>query len=115
MREHAMIGARILSGHELPILDAASHVAAGHHENWDGSGYPEGIHGEDIHIYGRIVALTDVFDALRSDRCYKAAWPLDKTMDFIREQRGVKFDPQLVDLLCDNLDQFLEISDKLPD
>lgn len=115
MREHAIIGANILSGHELPILDAASHVAAGHHENWDGTGYPHQLAGQDIHIYGRIVALTDVFDALRSERCYKAAWPLDEVLKFVRNQRGIKFDPELVDLLLENIDQFVAIGESLPD
>lgn len=115
MREHASIGANILSGHDLPVLDAASHVASGHHENWDGSGYPNHQAGQDIHIYGRIVALTDVFDALRSDRCYKKAWEIDKVVEFIRSQRGIKFDPQLVDLMLENLDDFLKIGESLPD
>jgi putative nucleotidyltransferase with HDIG domain len=114
MKEHAAIGAKILTGHGLPILDAASQVAAGHQENWDGSGYPAGKKGEDIHIYGRIVALADVFDALKSDRCYKKAWSLEKTLEFVREQRGIKFDPALVDLLCDNLDRFEDIATRLP-
>lgn len=115
MREHAEIGAQILSGHDLPVLDAASHVAGGHHENWDGSGYPKQLAGEAIHIYGRIVALTDVFDALLSDRCYKNAWPIEKVVTFIREQRGIKFDPTLVDLMLDNIDAFLKIRETLSD
>lgn len=115
MRDHAIIGANILSGHDLPVLDAASHIASGHHENWDGSGYPYQQAGKDIHIYGRIVALTDVFDALRSTRCYKDAWETDKVVEFIRSQRGIKFDPELVDLMLENLDQFLKIGESLPD
>ena len=90
-------------------------IARGHHENWDGSGYPNQLAGKDIHIYGRIVALTDVFDALRSDRCYKAAWEIDKVVAFVRQQRGIKFDPELVDLMLENLDDFLNIGDSLPD
>ena len=80
-------------------------IAGQHHEKWDGSGYPHGKGGEDIHLYGRIVALADVFDALGSDRCYKAAWPMDKTLDLLREQRGVHFDPALVDHFFANLDK----------
>ena len=115
MREHAAIGAKLLSGHKLPILDAASQVAAGHHECWDGSGYPAGTKGEETHIYGRIVAITDVFDALCSARCYKTAWPIEQAVAFISERRGTKFDPKLVDLFCDNLDAFKEISQRLGD
>lgn len=80
-------------------------IAEQHHEKWDGSGYPYGKAGEGIHLYGRIVALADVFDALGSDRCYKAAWPMDKVFDFLREQRGGHFDPALVDHFLANLDK----------
>ncbi len=80
-------------------------IAEQHHEKWDGSGYPYGKAGEDIHLYGRIVALADVFDALASERCYKAAWPMDKVFNFLREQRGGHFDRALVDHFLANLDK----------
>lgn len=113
MKEHAQIGATLLEGHSLPVLDAAAQIAAGHHENWNGSGYPKGLSGDQIPIFGRIVALADVFDALRSSRCYKPAWPLEDALAFVREQRGIKFDPLLCDMLLSNTDEFVAISDRL--
>ena len=83
-----------------------------HHEKWDGTGYPQGLIGDDIHIVGRITALADVFDALCSDRCYKKAWPLDEALSLIKNQRSKHFDPTLVDLLLENLPLFLEIKDR---
>lgn len=80
-------------------------IAEQYHERWGGSGYTYGKAGEDIHLYGRIVALADVFDALGSDRCYKAVWPMDKVFDFLREQRGGHFDPALVDHFLANFDK----------
>ena len=80
-------------------------IAEQHREKWDGSGYPYGKAGEDIHLYGRILALADVFDALGTDRRYKAAWPMDKVFDFLREQRGGHFNSALVDHFLANLDK----------
>ncbi len=115
MRTHSEIGYKILKGSNRPILKAAAIVAYRHHEKWDGSGYPNGIKGEDIHIFGRITALADVFDALGSDRCYKKAWDLEKILKLFKEQKGKHFDPKLVDLFLDNLDKFLLIRDKFQD
>ncbi len=115
MREHASIGAKLFEGHDLPVLDTARIVAAEHHENWDGSGYPLGKAGEDIHIFGRIVALADVYDALGSRRCYKDPWTAEDTINYVREQRGRKFDPRLVDLLIENIDRIVDIGERLAD
>ena len=115
MRTHAMIGGEMFEGHGLPVLQAATLVAAQHHERWDGQGYPLRLAGEAIHIYGRIVALADVFDALGSDRCYKRAWPLEQILDLLRADSGRQFDPNLVQLLLAHLDQFLEIRDRFVD
>ncbi len=115
MKTHASIGYELLRHSERPILQAAAIVAGQHHEKWDGSGYPNGFSGEDIHIYGRITALADVFDALASERVYKKAWPLDEILALIREQRGKHFDPQLVDLFLKNLDTFIAIRDQYRD
>ncbi|MCW8924028.1 MAG: hypothetical protein OQK69_10440, partial [Gammaproteobacteria bacterium] len=79
------------------------------HEKWDGTGYPWGLKGEEIHIYGRIVGLADVFDALMSDRTYKEAWSLDETIVWIKGERGQHFDPALVDVLIEYLDEFVAI------
>ncbi|MDQ2694842.1 MAG: DUF3369 domain-containing protein [Pseudomonadota bacterium] len=115
MRRHAALGQELLYGYRRPLLLAAARIAGEHHEKWDGSGYPAGKAGEDIHIYGRITALADVFDALGSDRCYKQAWPLESILDFLRHERGRHFDPRLVDLLLDNLDDFIAIRDRFAD
>ena len=77
----------------------------------DGSGYPRGLNGENIHIFGRITAIADVFDALGSDRVYKKAWSLDEILNFFEEQKGKHFQPELVQLFMTNLDKFLEIRD----
>lgn len=115
MQSHSAIGYEILKSSQRPILQAAAIVAHEHHEKWNGRGYPRGLAGEEIHIYGRIVALADVFDALGSDRCYKAAWPIEKILALIKEERGNHFDPALVDHFFANLDEFLRIKRDLPD
>jgi len=109
MKTHTIAGYELLSNSDQPMLQAASVVALDHHENYDGSGYPNGKIGEKIHIYGRITALADVFDALGSDRVYKKAWELDEILNYIKENKGSKFDPNLVDLFLDNIDRFIEI------
>jgi CHASE2 domain-containing sensor protein len=98
MRTHAEIGASMLSGSPSPLVQLGEEVARTHHERWDGSGYPAGLRGEEIPLAGRIVALCDVFDALRSRRPYKQPWTLDDTLGEIVAQRGRHFDPRLVDL-----------------
>jgi len=115
MKEHAEIGYNVLRGSMRPVLNTAAIVAYEHHEKWDGSGYPRGLKSERIHIYGRITALADVFDALGSDRPYKKAWELDRILDLIREGRGTHFDPKLVDLFLEHLNLFLEIRERLAD
>lgn len=115
MQTHSELGYEMLKHSERPILKAAATVANEHHEKWDGSGYPNGLEKEDIHIYGRITAVADVFDALGSDRCYKEAWPLEKILNLFKEESGKHFDPQLVEYFLSNLDQFLEIRDQFKD
>jgi response regulator RpfG family c-di-GMP phosphodiesterase len=115
MRTHADQGARILSGSNKPTLKAAAIVAGQHHENWDGSGYPAGLSGEDIHIYGRLVAIADVYDALCSKRSYKTSWLCQDAAAFMREQRGIKFDPRLIDLFIENIALFEAIRARYPD
>jgi len=97
------------------ILWMGSVIARSHHEKWDGSGYPEGLKGEDIPIAARIAAISDVFDALLSKRPYKEAWPLEKALAVIKESSGKHFDPTLVDVFLNCLDEILEIRDSLPD
>lgn len=115
MKTHAQLGYDMLKFSKRPILKSAATIAISHHEKFDGSGYPRGISGEDIHIYGRIIAICDVFDALGSERCYKKAWPDDEVFALIKGEKGKHFDPKLVDIFFDNIEQFIAIRDKLKD
>lgn len=115
MKTHSTLGYNMLKNSDKPILKAAAIVAHQHHEKWDGSGYPKKLKGEDIHIYGRITAIADVFDALGSDRVYKEAWPLEKIFDLFKEQRGIHFDPKLVDLFFEHFDEINEVRLKYQD
>ncbi|MGE0080091.1 MAG: DUF3369 domain-containing protein [Thiohalomonadaceae bacterium] len=115
VKTHTTIGSSILKAPNSRVLNNAAVVALQHHEHWDGKGYPQGLKGERIHIYGRIVALADVFDALGCRRAYKAPWTLGQILDYVREQRGRQFDPELVDLLLENVEAFMAIRDAWPD
>lgn len=112
---HSMRGYEILKQSSLMVMNLSAVIALTHHEKWDGSGYPGALKGADIHIYGRITAIADVFDALGSERCYKRAWLLEDILALFRKERGKHFDPLLTDLFLDNLDQFLAIRDKFVD
>jgi len=115
MDTHAEIGYEMLKMSNRPLLKCAAIVAYEHHEKWNGKGYPNQLKREEIHIYGRITALADVFDALGSDRCYKKAWDDEKIFALFREEKGEQFDPKLVDIFFDNLDQFILIRETLKD
>lgn len=115
METHAEKGHAMIKNSTRSLLQAAAIVAYEHHERWDGKGYPRGIKGEDIHIYGRITAIADVFDALGSDRVYKKAWDDERIFALFREEQGKQFDPRLVDLFFENKKTFLEIREKLKD
>jgi PAS domain S-box-containing protein len=115
MKTHSIIGYNILKNSKREVLKAAAIVAREHHEKWDGSGYPRKLKGEKIHIYGRITAIADVFDALGSDRCYKKAWEDEKIFKLLKEEKGKHFDPTLVDLFMKNVDEFKKIRDKYKD
>jgi len=97
MRTHVSIGSAILSGSTSPVLRLAAQIARFHHERWDGGGYLDGLAGEQIPLAARITAVADVFDALTHDRPYKDAWPVDRALAEIVEQRGRAFDPAVVD------------------
>ena len=112
MKTHPQIGAEILGEADSDLLRIAKSVALTHHEKWDGTGYPNGLKAEDIPIEGRIVAIADVFDALTSKRPYKEAWSVEKTMDLIKRESGVHFEPKLVELLEANLPAILEIKER---
>jgi len=115
MKTHAALGYDMLKGSSRDILQTSSIVAYEHHEKWDGTGYPRGLKKSNIHIFGRITAICDVFDALGSDRCYKKAWELNKILNHFKEQSGKQFDPNLVELFFNNLDNFIEIRDHYVD
>ncbi len=115
MKTHAEIGYKILKGSERPLLNIAATVAYEHHEHYDGNGYPRGIRGKEISIYGRIVAVADVFDALATERIYKRAWPLETTVAYLKSQCGKQFDPELITLFVNYLDQFIEIKNRFRD
>ncbi len=115
MKTHAQIGHDILASSELTVLRAGAIIAGEHHENWDGSGYPHGKKREEIHIYGRITAVADVFDALVNKRCYKVAWTLGETMTFFKQMSALKFDPSLVDTLIECKVDLMAIQDKYKD
>ncbi|MFT4925701.1 MAG: putative nucleotidyltransferase with HDIG domain, partial [Phenylobacterium sp.] len=112
MKMHANNGFEILKESKRPIIQAGAIIARDHHERWDGTGYPAGKAGEDIHVFGRISALADVYDALRHSRCYKEAWPVDKVTDLIRSESGKHFEPRLVELFLLNITKFEKILDE---
>jgi response regulator RpfG family c-di-GMP phosphodiesterase len=115
MKTHTTIGYGFLKYSERRLLKSAAIVAHEHHERWDGAGYPRGLKGEAIHIYGRIMALADVFDALGSNRVYKKAWELDKILDLFKAERGRQFDPAVVDVLLANVEQLVKIRETYRD
>ena len=109
MKEHAAIGAKILANSPSPLLQLAHVLAIEHHEKWDGTGYPNGLKGEEISIEGRIVAIADVFDALTSKRPYKEPWSIEQTIEHMKHQSGKHFDPHLVELFIGQIDAVLAI------
>ena len=115
MKGHSEIGYNVLKGSNREVLKAAAIVSYEHHEKYNGKGYPRGLRGEDIHIYGRITAVADVFDALGSERCYKKAWEDENIFNLFKAERGEHFDPKLIDLFFEHKDRFLEIRDKYKD
>ena len=104
IESHPRIAYDILRNTDHRLLKTAQKIAYTHHEKWDGSGYPEGLSGEKIPIEGRIVAIADVFDALMSDRVYKDAYSLEKTLDIMADGREQHFDGKLLDIFFDNID-----------
>ncbi|HCL41979.1 MAG TPA: two-component system response regulator [Pseudomonas sp.] len=112
MQQHPDIGARIIGEHDASMLQMARRIALGHHEKWDGSGYPAGLAGTDIPVEARIIAIADVFDALTSVRPYKRAWSVDEAVALIREQSGKHFDPHLVNCFLARLDEIIEVRDR---
>lgn len=112
MKNHAKIGYEILKGSKSKYLKAGGVIAYNHHEKYDGTGYPNGLKGESIPIFGRITAVADVFDALTSSRPYKKAWSLEEAFDFLIKEKEVHFDPKLVDLFLENKNEVIDIHNK---
>ena len=115
MRDHPRIGYDILKGSPSKYLSMGAIIALGHHEKFDGSGYPTGLHGEDIPIVARIVAVADVFDALVSERPYKRAWTLDEGLAHVGSQKGKHFDPRCVDAFLSNIAKVQGIQEEFAD
>jgi putative two-component system response regulator len=109
MKRHTSNAHQLLSHSDRKLIKAAAIIAHEHHEKWNGKGYPRGLKGTAIHIYGRIVALADVFDALTHKRLYKEAWAVDDAVKYVIEHRETQFDPELVDIFQAHLDEFIAI------
>ncbi len=115
MQEHSVIGSEILGVHNDDLLNAASIMALQHHEKWNGKGYPNGLKKEEIHLYARIVAVADVFDALTSRRPYKEPWTNEKAINLIKEERGEHFDPIVADAFLSITDEIIKIQKQFLD
>ncbi len=115
MKTHSALGFELLKGSESSILQAAASIAIAHHEKYDGSGYPYGVSGESIPIFGRIVAIADVFDALTSERPYKRAWPVESAKSYLSESAGLHFDPACVEAFLSCWDEVLDVHARYQD
>ncbi|MGA3083404.1 MAG: HD domain-containing phosphohydrolase [Thermodesulfobacteriota bacterium] len=109
MKMHTVIGGRILSNSDSDVIQMAEQIALAHHEKWDGSGYPNGLKGSNIPLWGRISAIVDVFDALTTDRPYKKAFPIDQSMEILKKGKGTHFDPEVSDAFFSIHEEILSI------
>lgn len=109
MKEHATLGYNVFKGSTSEVMKSAAIIAHQHHEKWNGDGYPQGLVGEETHIFARLVGLSDVVDALMHRRCYKEPWSLESVISFLSEQRGEHFDPDLVDAFLNSIDEYRKI------
>ncbi len=109
MQSHASMGTGILEGSEAELLQVSARIAGGHHERWDGGGYPDGVAGADIPLEARIVAVADVFDALVNERAYKKAWPVEDAIELIKAESGSHFDPAVVDAFLNRIDDIVRV------
>lgn len=112
MKKHAVIGYEIFKKSSHKMLQMAATISHQHHEKWDGSGYPGGLRGEEISVYGRITAVADVFDALSNDRIYKKAWPLDEVITHMKNESGKAFEPRLIEILLENIEAIIDIKQR---
>jgi response regulator RpfG family c-di-GMP phosphodiesterase len=115
MKQHARLGYEMLKSSTKKILQDAAIVAYEHHEKWDGTGYPNGLKGEEIHIFGRIIAVADVFDALGKNKPYKEALSDEEIVEFFKNESGKHFEPKIVQILLDNIDELFTIRNNFND
>ena len=113
MNNHTVLGAEILGQSDIPVFRMAADVALTHHECWDGSGYPAGLRGTQIPWSGRVAAVIDFFDALTMDRVYRPAYSDERALRMLQEERGRRFDPDLVDIFTAHVDQFIQLRDDI--
>lgn len=115
MKQHSVVGHKILSKSSASLFQAAALIAKHHHEKWDGSGYPDSLKGESIPLYARIVAVADVFDALTTRRPYKEPWSVDASFQYIADNSGSHFDPQLAELFLSRRSEILNLKNRYKD
>ena len=113
MKTHTIIGANLLAHSRAEILQVAEQIAISHHEKWNGTGYPKGLSDDQIPLVGRIAGLADVFDALTSRRPYKEPYPIEEACEIIKKERGKHFDPDVVDVFMENIDEILKIKEEV--
>lgn len=114
MKNHTILGWRLLSGSRTPMLQIAARIARSHHEKWDGTGYPDGLTREEIPAEARIVAVADVFDALRAQRCYKPEYPIDQCFEMVKTSSDQHFDPEIVEAFLTCRDEMEQVSIGMP-
>ena len=115
MKTHTTIGYNLFKNSDKPLLKAAAIISHEHHEKFDGTGYPQGLKGENIHIFARITAVADFFDALSTTRCYKDAWKDEDIFQLFKDESGKHFDPKLINIFCEHLEEFLDLRAKYKD
>jgi len=115
IKTHSTLGYNLLKGHNCDLLDDAALVAYGHHEKWDGTGYPLGLKGNEIDIFSRIICAADVFDALISERPYKNPWTYEEICGFFIKMRGTQFDPKVADAVINNFNELIDVHQKHKD
>jgi putative two-component system response regulator len=113
MNQHAAMGADILGRSRIPLFQLAAELAMTHHEKWDGTGYPHALAGDNIPISGRIVAVVDFFDALTMDRVYRKAFPYEKALGMLQDQRGKAFDPKIVDVFMAHSEALITLRERI--
>ena len=115
MKSHTTIGGKIFSSSDSQLVVTARQIAMYHHENWDGTGYPEGLKGKDIPLPARMMTIIDIFNAMLSKRTYKKSLSLDEVINHFRKNSGKIFDPEILKIFIDNIDKFVEIRKQHPD